>query len=98
MTCEFCTQGYILPGEPSGIMIDGDYYRAAPSGSSKSFAVVVLTDIFGLPLKNPQLIADELSQRLGCDAWVPDVFDGQHCWSPHVRCEPYICLSRTTSI
>lgn len=76
MACEHCTQGYILPGEPTGTMLDGHYYCAAPKGSTKSCAILVLTDIFGLDLKNPKIIADRLARQVRCDVWVPDVFDG----------------------
>lgn len=76
MSCEQCTQGYVLPGEPTGAMIDGAYFRAGPEGSDASKAIVLLTDIFGLPLKNCRIMADELSQKVGCDVWVPDLFAG----------------------
>ena len=76
MACEHCTQGYVLPGEPTGSMVNGHYYRSAPEGSNKSCAILVLTDIFGLGLNNPKIIADKLAERVDCDVWVPDVFDG----------------------
>ncbi|THG94999.1 hypothetical protein EW026_g6571 [Hermanssonia centrifuga] len=76
MSCEQCTQGYVLPGEPAGSIVDGAYFHPAPEGSPKSSAIVLLTDIFGLPLKNSKLIADELSKGVGCDVWVPDLFAG----------------------
>ncbi|KAI0699128.1 dienelactone hydrolase endo-1-3,1,4-beta-D-glucanase [Cytidiella melzeri] len=81
-SCPQCTQGFVLDGEPQGtIMVDGAYFHAAPptettDTTSPSRAVVLLTDIFGLPLKNSKLIADALSKQLGCDVWVPDVFAG----------------------
>ena len=83
MTCEQCTQGYVLPGEPTGSIVDGAYYTApAPddtesTGSKK--AIVLLTDIFGLPLKNSKILADELARKVGCDVWVPDLFAGMFC-------------------
>ena len=76
MACEHCTQGYVLSGEPTGSIVDGAYYSPGPKGSSKSCAILVLTDIFVLPLKNPKIIADKLAEQVGCDVWVPDVFDG----------------------
>ncbi len=79
--CEHCTQGYVLPGEPAGTIVDGAYFHPAPataeSGATSTRAVVLLTDIFGLPLKNSKIIADELSKRLQCDVWVPDIFAGE---------------------
>lgn len=80
MSCEQCTQGYVLQGEPEGTMVDGAYFHAAPTtegaegGSAR--AIVLLTDIFGLPLVNCKLMADEFARRVGCDVWVPDLFDG----------------------
>ena len=63
--------------------------RAAPNGTSvgetqdqnqeqsrRKYAIVLLTDIFGLPLGNCKLMADRFAQELGCDVWVPDLFDG----------------------
>ena len=44
--------------------------------SKKKFAIVLLTDIYGLPLGNCKLMADRFAQELGCDVWVPDLFDG----------------------
>jgi len=77
--CENCTKGFELPGEPTGSIIpefNGAYLAKGPEGYTKR-AVVYLTDIFGLPLKNSKLMADELAQKLSCDVWVPDLFDGK---------------------
>ncbi|KAI0345739.1 dienelactone hydrolase endo-1-3,1,4-beta-D-glucanase [Trametopsis cervina] len=78
-SCEHCTQGYVLPGEPEGTLVDGAYFHAAPSAAEgnieqSSRAIVLLTDIFGLPLKNSKIIADTLSTSVGCDVWIPDIF------------------------
>lgn len=62
-----------MKDEPEGSMV-GDAY--VHEGTDKSRAVVLLTDIFGLPLVNCKLNADELSERLSCDVWVPDYFAG----------------------
>jgi hypothetical protein len=79
MSCENCFKGSELPGIPSGEMV-GDAYFAAGSSEAvserKKTAVVLLTDIFGLPLKNSKIMADTLAQRLGVDVWVPDLFAG----------------------
>ena len=56
-------------------MVNDAYFHAGPEGAPTR-AIVLLTDIFGLPLKNSKLIADELSQKVGCDVWVPDLFAG----------------------
>ncbi|KAL4251880.1 AB hydrolase superfamily protein [Abortiporus biennis] len=88
MSCEQCTQGFVLPGEPEGSMVDGAYFHEGPStttntsddtdSSKPKVAIVLLTDIFGLPLKNSKLIADEISNKVGCDVWIPDVFEGKY--------------------
>ncbi len=74
MACERCIQGFVMKDEPEGSMV-GDAY--VHEGTDKSRAVVLLTDIFGLPLVNCKLNADELSERLSCDVWVPDYFAGE---------------------
>ena len=76
MSCEQCTQGYVLEGEPQGVMVGDAYLRAASAEAPSKAAVLLLTDIFGLALPNSKLIADEISKRLQCDVWVPDLFAG----------------------
>ncbi|KAF5389172.1 hypothetical protein D9757_003523 [Collybiopsis confluens] len=76
MSCPDCRKGTILPGEPTGsIAPNGAYFAPGPSGT-KSRAVILLTDIFGLPLVNSKLLADHFSKKLQCDVWVPDQFNG----------------------
>lgn len=75
-SCDNCKKGNIIPGEPTGSMVDGAYFHPAPEGSESKSAIVLLTDIFGLPLINCKLIADKLSEKVGVDVWVPDLFDG----------------------
>lgn len=77
MSCPDCTKGGVLPGEPTGHMNDDNSYLApAPTGGSSSRAIVLLSDAFGLPLKNTKILADNFAQRLACDVWVPDLFAG----------------------
>ena len=58
-------------------MVGQDYFSAAPNDATQwNKAIVLLTDIFGLPLPNPRIIADHLAERVGVDVWVPDYFDG----------------------
>jgi hypothetical protein len=82
MSCPDCVRGHILPGEPTGSTtnisgLSPAYFAAAPnaSGPTKS-AVLLLTDVFGLPLKNSKIIADRFASSLDVDVWVPDMFDG----------------------
>ncbi|KZV76161.1 alpha/beta-hydrolase [Peniophora sp. CONT] len=83
MSCENCFKGYILPGEPSGSIVDGAYLHAAPSPApGPKRAVVLFTDIFGLDLVNCKVQADALSEKLNMDVWVPDLFDGKPPMKP----------------
>ena len=91
--CPRCTEGgSLLSGEATGNILpdfQGAYFAPAPepqtkdagtsseSESRNKTTVLLLTDAFGLPLKNCKLRADELAKRLGCDVWVPDYFNGQ---------------------
>ncbi|TFK46058.1 dienelactone hydrolase endo-1-3,1,4-beta-D-glucanase [Heliocybe sulcata] len=80
-------QGTILPGEPEGEMTRvGEteaYLYRAPAGSTNPRAVFLLSDIFGLPLKNCKILADTISKRLRCDVWVPDLFAGSPTFRVH---------------
>ncbi|KAJ7167880.1 Alpha/Beta hydrolase protein [Mycena filopes] len=79
MSCPDCFRGAVLDGEPTGVIADqGAYFAAAPEGSTgtNKRAIVLLTDIFGLPLKNSKILADSFAERLKCDVWVPDFFNG----------------------
>ncbi|KAK0201716.1 dienelactone hydrolase endo-1-3,1,4-beta-D-glucanase [Desarmillaria ectypa] len=76
MSCPNCFKGEILAGEPTGtISIQGAYY--AQSSEPSTHAVLLLTDIFGLRLKNSKILADFFAEQLKCDVWVPDLFDGK---------------------
>jgi len=80
-SCEDCTKGFTLPGEPVGSIIsdfDGAYFSPGPVEGYSKRSIVLLTDIFGLPLVNPRLIADRFAKTLSCDVWVPDVFNGTY--------------------
>jgi len=59
------SQGFTLDGNPEGKIIEGGaYFHAAPSGTPSKAAVVLLTDIFGLGIPNPKILADQYSQAL----------------------------------
>ncbi|KAF8478074.1 dienelactone hydrolase endo-1-3,1,4-beta-D-glucanase [Russula ochroleuca] len=78
MTCTYCYKGFVLPGEPKGSMVGQDYFTAAPNDATqRTKAIVLLTDIFGLPLPNPRIVADHLAEHVGVDVWVPDLFNGK---------------------
>lgn len=80
MSCENCLKGFVLPGEPVGSIKsdwDGAYFTPGPQEGYTKRAVVLLTDIFGLPLKNNKILADHFAKELKCDVWVPDLFAGE---------------------
>jgi len=60
-------------------MVGPNYFTPAPASDTteRTKAIVLLTDIFGLPLPNPRIIADHLAEHVGVDVWVPDFFDGK---------------------
>jgi len=59
-------------------MIGSDYFTPARGDSSQpTKAIVLLTDVFGLPLPNPRIVADHFAEHVGVDVWVPDFFDGK---------------------
>ncbi|GLB42236.1 putative dienelactone hydrolase family protein [Lyophyllum shimeji] len=77
MSCPDCIAGGLLPGEPTGISsTQGAYFASPPSEGPSRSAIILLTDVFGLPLKNCKIIADRLAKEVGCDVWVPDLFAG----------------------
>ena len=79
MSCPSCIQGFILPGKPTGSIqpdFHNAYFAPAPNGEPSKRAVLLFTDIFGLPLRNPMIMADTMAKELGCDVWVPDYFKG----------------------
>jgi len=78
MSCTYCYKGFALPGEPKGSIVGQDYFTAAPQDATeRTKAIVLLTDIFGLPLPNPRILADHLAEQVGVDVWVPDFFNGK---------------------
>ena len=79
MSCTYCYKGFALPGEPKGTMVGQDYFTPAPNDATqRTKAIVLLTDIFGLPLSNPRIVADHLAEEVGVDVWIPDYFNGAY--------------------
>lgn len=77
MSCPDCHKGFILPGEPKGSMIGPNYFTPARGDSTQpTKAIILLTDVFGVPMANPKIVADHLAEHVGVDVWVPDLFDG----------------------
>ena len=78
--CANCVSGHVLPGQPVGSTnpSDGSYLalRNPAVAPLNKTAIVLLTDVFGLGLRNSKLLADQFASRLGYDVYVPDLFDG----------------------
>ncbi|KAJ7134587.1 dienelactone hydrolase endo-1-3,1,4-beta-D-glucanase [Mycena epipterygia] len=76
MSCPNCFKGSVLEGEPTGVIseVEGAYFV---TGGTSERAIILLTDIFGLPLKNSKILADNFAHTLKCDVWVPDIFAGR---------------------
>jgi carboxymethylenebutenolidase len=82
VVCPRCTEGVPLSGEPTGSIsaeFQGAYFAPAPElkGEPSKFTVLLLTDAFGMDVKNCKLMADGLASKLGCDVWIPDYFNGE---------------------
>lgn len=80
MSCPDCFKGVAFDEQPKGVIsdINGAYFVPAKGDNiTTTRAVVVLTDIFGLVLPNPKVLADLYAEQLGCDVWVPDLFAGE---------------------
>ncbi|KAH9049982.1 dienelactone hydrolase endo-1-3,1,4-beta-D-glucanase [Lactarius hengduanensis] len=78
MSCPDCYKGFVLPGEPKGSMVGPDYFTPARGDSTQpTKAIVLLTDIFGLALSNPRIVADHFAEHVGVDVWIPDFFNGK---------------------
>ncbi|KAJ7918922.1 hypothetical protein B0H13DRAFT_2433265 [Mycena leptocephala] len=78
MSCPDCFKGSVLEGEPTGVIseFEGAYFASGGNPDSKR-AIILLTDAFGLPLKNSKILADNFALYLKCDVWVPDFFAGR---------------------
>ncbi|KAJ7675863.1 Alpha/Beta hydrolase protein [Mycena polygramma] len=79
MSCPNCFLGSVLEGEPTGVIseIEGAYFASGGPDASNKRAIILLTDIFGLPLNNSKLLADNFAKHLKCDVWIPDLFAGK---------------------
>jgi len=74
-----CIKGVTFEGTPKGVMktINGvnTYVAKAERPSNSRRALLLLTDIFGLPLVNSKLMADDFAAN-GFDTFIPDYLNG----------------------
>jgi len=61
----------------------------APADGGSKKAILILPDIFGLGIVNPKLVADMLNEKVGCDVFVPDTFEGGPIWNEDMMA-PYL--------
>ncbi|BGP26577.1 hypothetical protein JCM10295v2_005530 [Rhodotorula toruloides] len=54
------------------------YYFSAGKPEEKERAIVLGTDIFGLGLVNPKILADWFAEKTGFPVFVPDYFEGDY--------------------
>jgi len=75
--CQHCITLHEIPGEPTGSQKDiagvGCYVA---QGSGNKGTVLLATDIYGLGIQNPKIIADTIAKQGGFQVVVPDVFKG----------------------
>ncbi|UJR34566.1 hypothetical protein I4U23_027342 [Adineta vaga] len=87
------TEYHPLSGTPRGQIIkiaDIDtYFIEGDDEPAKGKVIVLLTDVFGL-VKNPRIIADEVSEKTGMDVYVPDLFNGDALSSSHLKGSPEV--------
>jgi len=76
---EDCLKGVTFEGTPKGFMktINGvnTYVALAKRSRTPGRALLLLTDIFGLPLVNSKLMADDFANN-GFDTFIPDYLNG----------------------
>ncbi|KAL4252870.1 AB hydrolase superfamily protein [Abortiporus biennis] len=79
MSCKHCITGVLHEGTPEGTIqqIGGvECYVSTPPGDyPKDKVVLVLTDVFGIPLNNNKLLADGFAKN-GFKTIIPDLFNG----------------------
>lgn len=80
MACDDqCLSGVIHQGEPLGkfeTLNEVKVYSFTPSDADSHKAILVLPDVFGVELKNVQLITDQLAKKVGVSAYLIDYLNG----------------------
>lgn len=83
--------GRLIPGKTTGVMstINGiQVYTATPSEPIPHKALLIFPDIFGVHLRNTQLIADRLALDLNVATYLIDTFSG-HCAPEPGKCDDF---------
>lgn len=74
--CEHCIDLKELPGTPKGAEATIGGVKTYVAKGSKTGSLVVATDIFGLGIVNPRIVADTFAEKTGFSVYVPDIFPG----------------------
>lgn len=74
--CEHCLDLKEIPGTPTGKYEPVAGIQSYVKPGSKKGTVLLATDIFGLAIPNPALLADKYSEATGFTVVVPDLFRG----------------------
>lgn len=75
--CKHCVDVQELPGKPAGKETKYGGVNAYVASGSKKGTIVVATDIFGLAIDNPMIVADRFAKETGYSVVVPDLFNGE---------------------
>ncbi|KAI8907986.1 dienelactone hydrolase [Gorgonomyces haynaldii] len=78
MTTKLCCAGVQDEGTPIGTLESiGGQSCYVSKGTATNKAIVLVTDVFGLGIKNPKLLADAFAKETGFSVYVPDLFKGK---------------------
>ncbi|KDN42416.1 hypothetical protein K437DRAFT_226252 [Tilletiaria anomala UBC 951] len=72
--CSHCIELNELPGKPTGHETEVVGVSSYVAKGSKRGTIVIATDIFGLGIPNPMIIADNYAKESGFTTIVPDLF------------------------
>jgi len=75
--CKHCVEVNEIPGKPAGKETTYAGLNAYIADGTKKGTIVVATDIFGLAIDNPMIIADRYAKETGYRVIVPDLFNGE---------------------
>lgn len=72
--CEGCIDLKELPGKEQGSTQQINGVTTYVSKGSRKGNVVVATDIYGLGIPNPKIVADIIANESGLNVYIPDIF------------------------
>ena len=75
--CKHCVDVNEIPGKPAGSESQVAGVNSYIAKGNKNGTIVVASDIFGLAIDNPMIIADRYAKETGYTVIVPDLFNGE---------------------